>query len=110
MSDFTDDRLPASAELGAGLTDHDDRLREILADPTLPDRDKRQALQEALDDLQRERGEEPAAAYEPLERRFFDALSLLAEGGHDYDEAPAPSGDGTLDGAADVSDVEHRRR
>lgn len=110
MSDFTDDRLPASLEPGADLSGHDDRLREILDDPTLPDRDKRQALQEALDELQRERGDEPAAAYEPLERRFFDALSLLAEGGHDYDEASAPGSDRALDGVTDVSDIEDRRR
>lgn len=76
---------------------HEDRLTSILADPSLPDRDKRQAIQDALDDLQRERGEEPAAPYEPLEQRFFEALAILAEGGHDYDgpssaeEEPPPS-------------------
>lgn len=104
MSDFPDDRLPASGETGADLAGHDDRLREILADPTLPDRDKRQAIQEALEDLQREQGDEPAAAYEPLERRFFDALSLLAEGGHDYEEAPASGGSADEDGETDVED------
>lgn len=110
MSDFTDDRLLASVEPNADLAVHDERLRDILADPTLPDRDKRQALQEALDDLQRERGDQPAAAYEPLERRFFDALSLLAEGGHDYDEASTSSGIGSVDGAINGSDIEGIRR
>ncbi len=79
-------------------------MREILADPTLPDRDKRQAIQEALEDLQREQGDEPAAAYEPLERRFFDALSLLAEGGHDYEEAPPQADRRTRTAKTDVED------
>ncbi|WP_279479992.1 hypothetical protein [Aureimonas sp. SK2] len=89
MSDPADNSgiplAPASAD---GLP-HGDRLEAILADPTLPDRDKRLAIQEALEDLQRSRGEEVAASYEPLERRFFEALSLLADGGHDYDEPGA---------------------
>ncbi|WP_416358284.1 hypothetical protein ACLNGM_10445 [Aureimonas phyllosphaerae] len=90
MSSTFDDRLSSPDEIAANLAGHDDRLRDILADPALPDRDKRQAIQEALNELQRERGDELAAAYETLEQRFFDALSLLAEGGHDYEESSRP--------------------
>lgn len=85
-----DETLGATPRPGPQIEPHEDRLSEILADPSLPDRDKRQALQEALDDLQRERGDAPAAAYEPIEQRFFEALNLLADGGHDYEGAGAP--------------------
>ncbi len=92
MSDETVRPLPPSETVHVT---HEDRLAAILDDPTLPDRDKRQAIQEALEDLQRQRGESPAAAYEPVEQRFFEALGLLADGGHDYDGASigrAPGG------------------
>lgn len=90
------DPNPPGPTAGDDFSVHDERLSAILDDPTIPDRDKRQAIQEALEDLQRERGEEPAASYEPLEQRFFEALSLLADGGHDYDEI-SPPGDDRID-------------
>lgn len=87
--DTIDPDLPPDPTFGP----HEDRLADILNDRTLPDRDKRQAIQEALEDLQRDRGEEPAASYEPLEQRFFEALTLLADGGHDYDGASSSTDD-----------------
>ncbi|RIY02141.1 hypothetical protein D3218_07560 [Aureimonas flava] len=94
---MTDDPMDVPSSSGAEFSGHDERLTAILADPTLPDRDKRQAIQDAFDDLVRERGDEPAAAYETIERRFFEALTLLAEGGHDYDDASDHGGDAPPD-------------
>ncbi|WP_182085429.1 hypothetical protein [Aureimonas sp. ME7] len=74
---------PVSTPIETDGTDLD-RLNEIMADPHLTIEQKREYVQSALDDIAAANGEDRASPYEPLESRFFDALSLLADGGHDY--------------------------
>jgi hypothetical protein len=69
----------------------------VLDDPTLsdPEREARLAeLRQRLLDAEHAVGDD---SYEPLQTRIMDALSMVAQGGHDYAnplrvEADAPDG------------------
>lgn len=85
VSDGGESFLPAERSL-------DDRISEILGDQLLPPSQKRVELEELLGKA-RDVGEEEA--YAPVEHQLLHALSLLADGGHDYAVPPVDTDDAT---------------
>lgn len=80
-------------------------IDDVLGDPSLSlgEREARLAdLRQRLLDAEHEHGDEE---YAPLQARIMDALSMLAEGGHDYDGPRQMEGEPHADGAS-APDIE----
>lgn len=92
---MSDDRLGAQqSDAARGEPVSQGEIDDVLNDPRLSPAERLARLgdlrQRILDDRHADGDEE----YEPLRTRIADALSMLAEGGHDYDGSLRVEGEG----------------
>ncbi|MBE7186225.1 MAG: hypothetical protein INR68_17665 [Methylobacterium mesophilicum] len=69
-------------------------IDDVLNDPRLSPAERQARLSELRQRILDDRHADGNEEYEPLGTRIADALSMLAEGGHDYDGSLRVEGDG----------------
>ena len=81
-SDGLEDQAIVAETDGAGLSHAE--IDAVLDDPTMTREEKLARLEELREQVVHRDDEE----YAPFATRIMDALSMLAQGGHDYGDTP----------------------